>query len=219
MQKISTIEKILGYSFQDEKLLKQALIHPSKISKNKESLFERLEFLGDRVLGLLVAHMIYEKFPDKNEGKLSELQAFLTSRKTCTDVCIEAELDKFIEFRQEDFKSSSNQSIYANAIESILGAMFLDGGLDPCKYFITKFWEPYLNNIPETNPKGALQELTAKKGWDNPTYILKEQSGPPHNPVFTVEAIVKDKKTEATGTSRKTAEQKAAQMLCEILTS
>lgn len=215
---MKSIESIIHYTFRDKSLLTHACTHPSKIRNQKYSHFERLEFLGDRVLGLVVSNLLYHCFPEEKEGELASRQAFLVSREMCNAVCIDIGLYQFIEFRHSDMQST-NLSIAANGFESIVGAMFLDGGLLPCQQFIEPLWKPFLENAPQTNPKGALQEIAAKKGWTPPTYTVKDRTGPEHSPVFTIEAKVHKHAAEGTGSSRKSAEQAAAKLLYEQLNS
>jgi ribonuclease-3 len=210
------IESIIHYIFRDESLLKHACTHPSKLRNQKFSHFERLEFLGDRVLGLVVSNLLYHRFPEHTEGELASRYAFLVSREMCNAVCVNIGLYPFIEFRHSDMQSA-NLSIAANGFEAIVGAMFLDGGLEPCQKFLEPLWMPYIENTPQTNPKGTLQELAAKHGWAPPTYIVEERIGPEHSPVFTVKAIVHKKSAVGTGPTRKNAEQNAARLLCEEL--
>lgn len=213
---MKSVEAIINYTFRDKSLLKHACTHPSKLRNQKYSHFERLEFLGDRVLGLVVSHLLYHYFHEQTEGELAARYAFLVSREMCNTVCIDIGLYKFIEFRHSDVQST-NLSIAANGFEAVLGAMFLDGGLAPCQKFLEQLWTPYLENSPQTNPKGLLQELAAKQGWEPPTYTVKDRTGPEHSPVFIVEATVQNKSALGTGSSRKSAEQNAARFLCENL--
>lgn len=212
--KFIEIETIIHYTFRDKSLLTQACTHPSKLRNQKYSHFERLEFLGDRVLGLVVSNLLYHYFPEQTEGELAARYAFLVSREMCNAVCIDIGLYQFIEFRHSDMQSA-NLSIAANGFEAIVGAIFLDGGLAPCQQFLEPLWTPYIENAPQTNPKGMLQELAAKQGWEPPTYTVKDRTGPEHSPLFTIEVSVYQKSALGTGSSRKSAEQNAARLLCE----
>jgi len=207
------IESIINYTFRDRSLLTHACTHPSKLKNQKYSHFERLEFLGDRILGLVVANMLYHHFPEKTEGELAARYAFLVSREMCNAICIEIGLYKFIEFRQSDMRST-NLSVAANAFEAVVGAMFLDGGLEPCQKFIESLWMSHIEVAQQTNPKGVLQELAAKKGWDVPVYTVQDRTGPEHSPVFIVKAIVHNQSATGQGATRKSAEQNAARSLC-----
>jgi ribonuclease-3 len=213
---MTSVETIINYTFLDKTLLKQACTHPSKLRNQKYSPFERLEFLGDRVLGLVVSNLLYHYFPQHTEGEMAARYAFLVSREMCNTVCIDIGLYQFIEFRHSDMQSA-NLSIAANGFEAIVGAMFLDGGLVPCQQFITPLWTPYLESSQQTNPKGLLQEIAAKHGWAPPTYTVKDRTGPEHSPEFTIEVTVHKKSAIGTGSSRKNAEQNAARLLCEAL--
>ena len=211
---MKSVESIIHYTFRDKTLLTHACIHPSKLKNQKYSHFERLEFLGDRVLGLVISNLLYHYYPEKTEGELAARYAFLVSREMCNAMCIEIGLYKFIEFRQSDMQST-NLSVAANGFEAVVGALFLDGGLEPCKKFLEPIWTPHIENAPHTNPKGVLQELAAKKGWDVPIYTVKDRTGPEHSPVFTIEAVVHNQSALGKGATRKSAEQNAARLLCE----
>lgn len=210
---MTSVEAIILYIFRDKSLLKHACTHPSKLRNQKYSHFERLEFLGDRVLGLIVSNLLYHHFPEHTEGELASRYAFLVSREMCNAVCIDIGLYQFIEFRHSDMQSA-NLSIAANGFEAVVGAMFLDGGLAPCQQFIVPLWTPFLESTKQTNPKGVLQEIAAKHGWEPPTYTVKDRTGPEHSPEFTIEVTVHKKSALGTGSSRKNAEQNAARLLC-----
>lgn len=211
---MKSIEKIIHYKFRDKSLLSGALTHPSKQRTSKYSPFERLEFLGDRVLGLVVADLLYGHFPEETEGELATRYSFLVSREMCNTICLDSGLYEFIDFRHSDVHSV-NLSIAANGFESIVGALFLDGGLESCKKFLEPLWMPHIKGTPQTNPKGALQEFAARKGWAPPLYEIKERTGPEHSPLFKIEVNTHNQSAVGTGTSRKSAEQNAARLLCE----
>jgi ribonuclease-3 len=213
---MTSVEDIIHYTFRDKSLLTQACTHPSKLRNQKYSHFERLEFLGDRVLGLVVSNLLYHYFPEHTEGELASRYAFLVSREMCNTVCINIGLYQFIEFRHSDMQSA-NLSIAANGFEAIVGAMFLDGGLAPCQKFLEQLWTPYIESAPQTNPKGVLQELAARQGWEPPIYTVNERTGPEHSPVFTVTVNAHNQSAVGTGPTRKNAEQNAARLLCENL--
>ena len=212
------IEKILDYSFKQKGLLKHAITHPSVAGNKPMSCndFERLEFLGDRVLGLVVSALLYRHYPKEAEGDLSQRLSVLVSRDMCDTICTETNLCSFVNFRQSD-SASINSYVMANALESIIGAIFLDGGLEPCTRFIERIWTPLLGAAPQKDPKSTLHETLAQQGLEAPVYNIVERTGPDHAPMFTLEVIAHNKKARGTGSSRKIAEQNAARALLDIL--
>ena len=216
---INLFEKKIGYVFKNKNLLIDSLTHPSFLldKKNDSKLsrydFERLEFLGDRVLGLAIASLIYKKFNKKNEGDLSKKLSYLVQKNFLHKIAIELSIDKILIFTFKKKNDKMNASILADAIESIIGAIYLDGGFSNSAKFIKKIWGPYLD-IKESNlqdPKTHLQEISQKKYKKLPDYSLLKKEGPSHSPIFTVSLkALKLKKIKATGTSIREAEKNAA---------
>ena len=220
-KKINQLEEIISYSFKNKQLLKSALVHPSYISENKKKInkefseFERLEFLGDRVLGLAISSIIFKKFNKNNEGDLSKKLSYLVQKNFLHKISIDLKINNILNF---SFKKNEkmNVSILADSIESLIGAIYLDGGFANAKKFINKFWGPYFD-INEKNMqdfKTKLQELSLKKFKKLPIYKIISNTGPRHKPIFKVGVKLPNTKYYiASGSSKKDAEQNAA-ILC-----
>ncbi len=210
MTKQSTeFQKIIGYSFKDEELLRVALTHSSTCKGHN---YERLEFLGDRVLGLVIASSLFEKFPDEQEGDLAKRLSSLVQGATLAKLALQISLGDYILLSDAEKSSggSSNDHILADVFESVIGAMYLDGGLEPCKAFIEDQWEDTFHTMkePPQHPKTALQEWAQGQGLPLPLYEITSQSGPDHAPIFEIKLNVKGHPpTTAIGKSRAEAEK------------
>ena len=224
-KKINQLEKIISYSFKNKKLLENALIHPSYITENKKKItqefndFERLEFLGDRVLGLAISSIIYKKFNKNNEGDLSKKLSYLVQKNFLYKISINLKIDKFLNFSSKKNKKM-NISILSDSIESLIGALYLDGGFTSAKKFINSTWGPYLDvedkNMQDSKTK--LQELSQQKLKKLPQYSLGQKEGPSHSPTFTVSLKVLNlKKIKASGSSIREAEKNAAKTALSLL--
>ena len=217
-KKIYQFEEIISYSFKNKKLLESALVHPSYTAENKKktikeiSDFERLEFLGDRVLGLAISSIIYNKFDNNNEGDLSKKLSYLVQKNFLYKISINLKIDKFLKFSSKK-NSRMNISILADSIESLIGALYLDGGFKNAKKFIQTTWNPYLD-IEDKNmqdPKTKLQELSQQKLKKLPDYNLIKKEGPSHSPTFTISLKVLNlKKIISSGSTIREAEKNAA---------
>jgi len=217
-KKINKFEIDIGYIFKNKKLLINSLVHPSSFTDSKKNKinvvndFERLEFLGDRVLGLAISSIIYNKFKENNEGDLSKKLSYLVQKNFLHKISIDLKIDNILNY---SFKKNEkmNVSILADSIESLIGAIYLDGGFANAKNFINKFWGPYLD-INEKNMqdfKTKLQELSQQKTKKLPEYKLLKKEGPSHSPVFTVSLkVLSLKKIKASGSSIRDAEKNAA---------
>ncbi len=214
MEHLSKLEQKIGIKFKDKTLLEKSLIHKSNNSAVNN---EKLEFLGDRVLGLVLANTLLKIYPNDNEGTIDKKFANLVNKKTCLHVAKKLELKKYI--TTGDSHKSPNKSsdkIFSDGLEALLGAIFLDQGLQITEKFILNIWSEFLEKSIETeiDSKTQLQEYSLKKFKLLPVYIIKKQSGPQHRPVFKVEVQIKNsKKFYASGTSKKNAQQNAAQKL------
>ncbi len=220
---ITAIEKIIEYKFSNKKILSKSLVHSSfdnKSIKNKKkniSDFERYEFLGDRVLGLSVAYLIYSEFSSLNEGHLSKKFSFLVQKNFLYNIVINLGIDKHIIIpRDKALQLSKNKSILSDTLEAIIGAIFIDGGYNASNKFINKIWKPHIDLI-ETNisdPKTQLQELSQKKEKKLPIYKMIKKDGPPHSPNFLVSvSALKLKNIQGKGKSIREAEKNAAKNL------
>ncbi len=209
--KISLLEKKIGINFKDKKLLMKSLTHKSFNSHNN---YEKLEFLGDRVLGLIISKTLLEIFPEDKEGSLDKKLASLVNRKKCCEISKELNLENFIV--TSNIRSKKNKvedKIISDACEALIGAIYLDQGLSSAEKFILKFWKKSLNlNIKDqVDAKTKLQEYSLKKYKILPKYKLLSNTGPRHKPVFKIGVSIKNSNTfNASGYSKKDAEQKAA---------
>ena len=215
---IKELEVILGHNFKNKDLLHKALTHKS-FSNNINN--EKLEFLGDRVLGLTISERLLEKYPDEKEGIIDKKFANLVNKKTCSLIGKKINLKKFILLGSSHSKlDRSSDKITSDCLEAIVGAIYLDGGLKFAKKFIHHFWEEYLlkSNITLIDSKTKLQEFSLKKFKVLPKYIFSKKTGPQHRPLFKTEVqIPNSKKVIGIGTSKKNAQQDAADKLLRLL--
>lgn len=225
---IQKLQAILEYSFKDAHLLEKALTHPSLSRINREGQngfnYERLEFLGDGVLGLIIAELLFQLFPEENEGNLAKRHAALVRGETVTEIARELGIGAFMRMAEGEISTGGreNASNLENTLEAIIGAIYLDGGIDPSKSFVLKHWTAKAKAMkaPPKDPKTALQEWAQARKLPIPEYKTLKAEGPAHAPEFTIEAVVHGHKSEmATGNSKKLAEKKAAQALLERLES
>ena len=217
-KKINLLEEIISYNFKDKQLLKNALVHPSYVSENKKKIsretsdFERLEFLGDRVLGLAISSIIFNKFNKNNEGDLSKKLSYLVQKNFLYKISLNLRFEKFLKFSSKK-NDKMNISILADSVESLIGALYLDGGFRSARKFIETTWGPYFD-IEEKNmqdPKTKLQELSQQKIKKLPDYKLIKKEGPSHSPIFTVSLKVLNlKKIITSGSTIREAEKNAA---------
>jgi ribonuclease-3 len=217
------IQKNIGYKFKDESLLIRALRHSSVIKKNpatgySERDFDRLEFLGDRVLNVLVAELLYTTFPTEDEGSLSKRYIALVCYETCASVATSIKLEEFLEVAKGT--SLEEMRILCDALEALLGAMYLDEGLHVCQKFVKDNWEQFILQplSPPQDPKSKLQELAQAKGCALPEYTVLKKDGNEHSPSYTVSVTVKGwKHVTGVGQSKKAAEKNAATNLLNII--
>ena len=209
--KISLLEKKIGINFKNKKLLIKSLTHKSFNSSNN---YEKLEFLGDRVLGLIISKTLLEIFPEDNEGSLDKKLASLVNRKKCCEISKKLNLENFVVTGNIQAKKNKiEDKIISDACEALIGAIYLDQGLSSAEKFILKFWKNSLNlNIKDqVDAKTKLQEYSLKKYKILPKYKLLSNTGPRHKPVFKIGVSIESSKIfNASGHSKKDAEQKAA---------
>lgn len=220
------VEVWVEHRFGDRSLLNEALTHPSATRRSKKAPRnnQRLEFLGDRVLGLIVAHLLIARFPNEDEGPLSRRHAALVRRETLADIAGQFDLGGALTFAKSEEKGrgSSNPSILADALEALIGALYLDAGLQPVEGFIHREWEPHLGAmaVPPRDGKTTLQEWAQARSLGLPVYTLTKTEGPAHEPRFEVEVTLGDyPPVVATAGSKRQAEQAAAETLLERLES
>ena len=208
---LSYFEKKLKINFKNKNLLIRSLIHKSFDSKNNN---EKLEFLGDRILGFVIAKKLLELYPTDKEGTLDKKLASLVNKKMCLLVCESFELEKYIKTSSSNKKNYKIENkIISDACEAIIGAIFLDQGIKVAERFILDLWAEHIGNTIQTkiDSKTRLQEYSLKKFKKLPIYKLIENSGPRHKPTFKVEVKIKNaKSTVGKGFSKKDAEQSAA---------
>jgi ribonuclease-3 len=211
---LNNLEQKINIKFKDKKLLAKCLIHKSHNSVDNN---EKLEFLGDRVLGLVFAKTLLKIYPKDKEGTIDKKFANLVNKKTCLLVAKKLELNKFI-ITGGSYKglSRSDGKIISDGLEALLGAIFIDQGMNVVEKFILKSWGEFLEKSVVTliDSKTQLQEYSLKKFKTLPIYTIQKQSGPQHSPVFKVEVKIENsKKYYASGTSKKDAQQNAAKKL------
>ncbi len=219
---INQLERIIKYNFNNVNLLKEALIHSSfstKSYKSKKKNYERLEFLGDRVLGLVLAEYIFNIFPEANEGLLNSYYQKYVSQENLYQYSKKILLSNYIKTQKGD-KLEDNKSILSDVVEAVIGAIYLDSGLADCKKFIINeiIGEDLISSKPVRHPKTILQEYCLDKFKSLPKYKMLNKSGDDHNPVFTVSVNIENFETVcAKGRNLKRAEQSAALKLLDIL--
>ena len=209
---IDKLEKAIGHVFKNKDLLQDALTHSSTGNENN---YERLEFLGDRVLGLIITEMLFEKFPDETEGDLAKRLAALVQGSMLAVVAKQIDLGAYVVFSpaEREAGGAENVNILADAFEALIGGLYLDAGFDECHDLIEKLWANHLFEMkaPPQHPKTALQEWAQGNGLPLPTYEIAGQSGPDHAPLFDIKLSVQGyKPVTAQGRSRQEAEKEAA---------
>ena len=204
-KKIKELEKIIKYNFKKSSLLEKALTHKSL---NSDINNEKFEFLGDRVLGLVISETLLEKYPDEKEGIIDKKFANLVNKKTCSLIAKKINLKKFILLGSSHKKiERSADKISSDCLEAIVGAIYLDGGFKSVEKFILTFWEEYLlkSSITLVDAKTKLQEFSLKKFKELPKYTFFKKTGPQHRPLFKTEVqIPNSKKITGIGSSKKT---------------
>ena len=208
---LNNLEKKLNVNFKNKNLLIRSLTHKSFDSNNNN---EKLEFLGDRILGFVIAKKLLELYPNDKEGILDKKLASLVNKKMCFFVCESFELERYIKTNSSNKKNYKIENkIISDACEAIIGAIFLDQGIKVVERFILDLWHEHINNTTQTkvDSKTRLQEFSLKKFKKLPIYKLIENSGPRHKPTFKIEVKIKNtKSTTGKGFSKKDAEQNAA---------
>jgi len=207
----------LDYRFERPELLEEALTHVSAPKAGGQS-YQRLEFLGDRVLGLAIAEMLYRAFQGAPEGELSRRLAELVRRESCAEIAQSWDVGPHVKLGAGEAQSGErkNEAILADICEAIIGAVFLDGGYDAAQKLIERSFKDLLAapRRPLRDPKSALQEWAQAQGLPPPTYTIVEQTGPDHAPRFRVMVKVKGQESDfGLGTSKRVAEQAAARSL------
>jgi ribonuclease III len=220
IQSFKKLEAKLDYRFKDKELLKLSLVHRSYLSisgEKRANTNERLEFLGDAVLGFIVTEYLFDVFPEKSEGVLTEYKSILVSRKILGQIGRQIDLGLFLFLGQGEERSGGRKrrSIISNAVEAVLGAVYLDGGykatMKVIKHLILSQFDQILKSELDRNFKSQLLEAAQANGLGLPEYEVKKERGPEHEKVFEITVRVKGKVLgTGTGKSKKMAEQNAA---------
>ena len=210
------IGEALGGEPKEPQLFERALTHGS----HGRDTYERLEFLGDRVLGLIIADWLYQRFPTEPEGKMSRRYNALVARETCGDVGRELGLPPFIRLGRQAREDHANMSdnVIGDVVEAVIGAIYLDGGLERAEAFVRANWKPFLEEQRKApvHPKSALQEIAAERKFGVPAYEMLARFGPHHAPRFRVRvSLGRHGEAEAEGASKQEAETAAAAALLE----
>ena len=215
---IATLQKELGYKFKNQDLIIKSITHKSFNSKKNN---EKLEFLGDRVLGLVISKKLLELYPNEKEGILDKKLASLVNRNICFKIGEKINLSKFILIGSKNKNYNlANKKIISDCVEAVIGAIYIDKGLDIAEKFILSNWEKFLDKSSYTkiDSKTRLQEYSLKKYKLLPVYKLISNTGPRHNPTFKVGVKLNGTEFfEGKGSSKKDAEQKAAKKILEFI--
>jgi len=221
----SVLETSIGVTFTNKDLLKQAFIHRSYLNENRSTMLEhneRLEFLGDAVLELVITDYLYKKYPEKHEGDLTAYRSSLVNSNTLSDTAEKMGINAFLLLSKGEAKDTgrARQFILANTFESLVGAIYLDQGYDTAQAFISRQLFNLIENIVETNKyidaKSKFQEEAQERVGVTPAYRLVKESGPDHNKIFTVGVYLReDLVITGEGKSKQEAEQDAAEKAIE----
>lgn len=222
MENLKRLCRKLNYEFKDLKLLKRALTHCSAAAENNE----RFEFLGDAILSFAIASALFERFPEESEGELSRLRSFLVKGDRLADIAMELNLGDFLYLGQGELKTGGfrRASILADALEAVIAAVFLDGGIEASLGLISRLYQSRLEakDVLKYNLKDAktqLQEFLQAKKWPLPEYTLVKFEGEEHEQIFHVSCSVAgfERSTLGLGSNRRRAEQEAAESLLRLL--
>tara|TARA_B100000475_G_scaffold145897_1_gene107800 strand:- start:43 stop:702 length:660 start_codon:yes stop_codon:yes gene_type:complete len=216
-EKLNNLQKKINIKFKSINYLKKAITHKSYDSLNN---YEKLEFLGDRILGLVISKKLIELYPDQKEGVLDKRLASLVNKNRCLEVSKNIGLEKFILIGNKSNKSKIENKILSDCIEALIGAIYYDKGFEASEKFILNMWRSFISSsdVSIVDSKTKLQEYSLKKFKSLPIYKLVSSSGPKHKPKFTISVKLKNTKFfEGSGNSKKKAEQSAAKILLDSL--
>lgn len=227
---LAALADALGHRFADPSMLAEALTHPSAIKpggrKTRTRDYDRLEFLGDRVLGLVIAELLHTRFPTADAGELARRFNSLVRQESLARIADSIGLGDFVKLSKSERESggAAKPAILADACEAVIAALYLDGGLPAAEAFIRGRFEPLLQDLASDakDPKTALQEWAAARNLEPPIYAVAEQAGPAHEPMFTVTVSLGGggdaaQSAEGRGGSKRAAEQAAARALLKTL--
>jgi|CXWL01.1.fsa_nt_gi ribonuclease-3 len=213
-----SLEEVIGYRFRDPGLLRQAMSHKSFASESGSGVYnERLEFLGDSVLAAVVAHALYAGYPQEAEGNLSKKKSLLVSRPSLAAWGEELQLGAhlYLGVGEESTGGRTRHSLLANAVEALIGAIYLDGGYDQAAAFIRRWYSDKHGSLSETDHKSKLQEILQKRYKSPPAYELTSSTGPDHDKSFNILVRIGERELgRGAGKNKKEAEQAAA---CDAL--
>ncbi|MBE0363789.1 ribonuclease III [Pseudoalteromonas ulvae UL12] len=217
---VTELNKKIGYSFNNVALLEQAMTHRSHKGQHNE----RLEFLGDSILSFVIANELYKRFPKSREGDLSRMRSTLVRGQTLAEFGVEFNLGDYLRLGPGELKSGGyrRESTLADAVEAIIGAVFLDSDIDTCSNLILNWYQARLDDISpglnQKDPKTLLQEYLQARKLPLPNYTVIDTKGQAHNQTFTVECVVEGMNNiVSVGSSRRKAEQKAAEKALKII--
>jgi len=217
----ASLGAILGHAFADPSLIAAALTHVSLRHGGQASAYQRLEFLGDRVLAVIVAEMLYRRFPEESEGSMAKRHASLVRREALAEVAARIGLAGHIRVASPDANQDllDNPGVLADCCEAVIAALYLDGGLETARHFVEAQWEPLLTAdlAPPRDPKTALQEWAQGRGRPLPHYAEIDRSGPDHAPSFVVEVSVQGLPPQrGEGPSKRVATRLAAERMLAV---
>ncbi len=208
------LQNILKHNFKQVSLLQKAITH-SSINSHVDGNYERLEFLGDRVLGVAVASLLYRIFPEEPEGNLSQRFVKLVCKETVADMAKTLHLNSFMKVLSDDLRS--NENVLCDVMEAVIGAVYIDGGIDAAIDFVNNHWRELIdrNTNPPKDAKTALQEWAHHHGFSTPEYTMVRREGSEHEPLFIMKVVLGNKSALGEGRNKKQAEFAAAKTLLE----
>jgi ribonuclease-3 len=215
---LADLEARLGYKFRDAELAARALTHlsaPATTGYGRLDSYQRLEFLGDRVLGLAIAEMLYEAFPQASEGELSMRLATLVRRETCAEVAREWDVGSHIVLGAGEAQAGGRKkaAILSDIAESLIGAVFIEAGFEIARQLVARSWRARMHAVeePERDAKTTMQEWAQARALHAPSYVEIDRSGPPHAPLFTIQVSLEGfEPAQGSASSKRAAEQAAA---------
>jgi ribonuclease-3 len=221
----TNFETVLNHDFARPELLREALTHRSALQGRgrRHGSNERLEFVGDRVLGLVMAEWLAERFPREQEGELGRRLAYLVSQPVLAEVAERSGLAVALSVAPGEARAGVKlrATVLADALEAALGALYMDGGLSAARDFVRRAWDGVMEAqaLPPKDPKTALQEWAQKRGKELPDYVVTERTGPPHAPEFVITVTIGDLSGTGAAGNKRAAEQLAAEALLRLLPS
>jgi len=229
MSTLTELQEVIGFPFDDDSLLREALVHRSYLNENPSfpsADNQRLEFLGDALLDFVAGDYLYRRYPKMREGELTSLRAGLVKEETLARFAQALGLGRYLYLGRGEEESGGRErpSLLADAFEALVGALYLDGGLKPAESFILRFLEPETEQIVAQGElrdyKSLLQEEAQRRFQSTPLYRTIDERGPDHNKVFTVEVLIEEELCgRGEGTTKQAAEQEAARQALEKIAS